>query len=111
MLVKITDTNEMKTLAAIDAKTNTEYTGDLLGHYDALVYDADGESLVMDTETFDWWDEIITEMNRVDQLVQEYRSRFEGVDEVLWAATEGVYDLDRIPAAEEAALKEAFGDL
>lgn len=115
MLVKITDTNEMKTLEAIDAKANTEYTQDLLSN-DACVKitedETSGETCAeMDEESYQWWWRVIDDLNRVDQLKVDYAERFEGVNESVFKATQGIYDLDKIAPAQEVALKEAFGEL
>lgn len=108
MLVKITNTSAAETLVAIDAKTNTEFTADLLGMDGAVKITEDGAE--MDIYTYNWWAPVIKKINEVEVLKQEYRERF-NIDEVLFKATKGIYDLDLIAPAEEKALKEAFGEI
>ena len=117
MLVKITRNNEKeewRELVARDAKSRQEYTQDLLSDDQCVnitEVDGAGAVAVMDQESYDWWEPVIDGLNRVDQLKLDYRERFEGVDEVIDAATKGIIDLEDNIAAQEAALKEAFGDL
>lgn len=110
MLVKITGTEKMQNLVARDAKSGQEYTQDLLSN-DACVKvtedETSGETCAeMDEESYQWWGRVIDEINRVDRLTQE-----RGVDKVVFEATHRIYDLDEIAPAQEAALKETFGDL
>ena len=117
MYIKITMDNgeeAWRTLVARDAKTGQEYTQDLLSDDECVtITEVDGKGVVavMDAESYDWWEPVIEGLNRVDQLKVDYRKRFEGVDQVIDEATEGIIDFADNIAAQEAALKEAFGDL
>jgi hypothetical protein len=62
-------------------------------------------------ESYDWWEPVIDGLNRVERLKADYRKRFAGVDEVIDEATSGIIDLEDNIAAQEAALKEAFGEI
>lgn len=115
MLVKIKGTKKMHNLVARDAKSGQEYTQDLLSNDPCVTIteaEPSGETCAeMDEESYQWWGRVIDEINRVDRLTQEYKGAFKGVDEVVFEATQGICDLDEIAPAQEAALKEAFGEL
>lgn len=85
MEVKISETGERKTLAAIDPILNVDYTRDLIGNTGAFndgqffrEKDADGEEIldyfVCSAETFDWWDKVIDNYNAASLAKKEAKT-------------------------------------
>ena len=69
-----------KELEAIGTN-GVEWTNDLLGNYDALHYDTKTEQYTMTEEEFDWWEEVVENLNEVDrlegQLTEEDRAEYD----------------------------------
>lgn len=78
-----------------------EYTGDLLGNYDALHYDENINECIMTEEEFEWWAPVIDKLNEIEDLLteldEETRTEF---DQECWP-----YDLDDMAEAELEWLK------
>ena len=45
-----------------------EWTNDLLGNHDALHHDEETEEYTMTEDEFDWWEEVINNLNKVQEL-------------------------------------------
>lgn len=89
-----------KELIAIGAN-GVEWTGDLLGNYDALHYDGDINEYIMTEEEFEWWAPVVDKLNEIEDLLteldEEARAEFDAED---WS-----YDLDTMTELELEWLK------
>ena len=68
--MKILVNKEERELKAI-GKNRIEWTGDLLGNHDALHFDEENEVYTMSDDEFEWWDEIVEKLNKVNDLETE----------------------------------------
>lgn len=85
MQVKIIETGELMNLAAIDDATGTEWTADLIGNHGAFnanqfhrELDEDGEEIdeywVCSQAEYEWWDAVVSDLNKADSLKQEAKA-------------------------------------
>jgi len=85
MTIKIIETVETAELSIIDPKTGIDWTADLLGNHNALVYDNDNSWYIMSQDDFNWWDTLIRDYQAADnrshqiktEMSRERRDEFE----------------------------------
>lgn len=70
--IRIIETGEIKALNILDPKTGLDWSGDLLGNYDACS-EHDGENWMMPKESYDWWERVMAEYEDADYAVEDYR--------------------------------------
>jgi len=68
--MKILVNGTEKELTAI-GKNGVEWTNDLLGNYDALHYDEDEDAYTMSEDEFDWWESVVKDLNKAQELEDE----------------------------------------
>jgi hypothetical protein len=72
MEIYITDKKEIAELTEIvDPKTGIAWTADLLGNHNAGGWDDEREMRSMDSDEFDWWEELIAEYQEADSRKHE----------------------------------------
>lgn len=112
MKIRIKETGEVKDLTIIDRKTGCEWTADLVGDDDCITYNRALEVYETDQESYEWWDDMIDQLEHAEDVKQEYIEEY-GEDAV--AETLAQYntptDLEDQPAATITALEDAFGPL
>jgi hypothetical protein len=58
-------------LTIIDRPTGTEWTSDLVGNADELVYNDEKERYEMAQDDIDWWANTIAGLNKIEDLTEE----------------------------------------
>ncbi len=86
MRVKIVETGKIKTLAIIDPKSKCNWIKDLVGNSngfgqnteDKFVQVDEGDhDFVTSQENYDWWYELIINMNKADEAEEDTRKKIE----------------------------------
>lgn len=84
MNVIITETNEVKSLGIIDNNSGVNWVQDLIGNAGALsdgqfTYDDEANAYIATQDTYDWWQNYITDSNTTAQEVEELAAEL-GID-------------------------------
>lgn len=83
MKIRIKGTGELKELRVV-GNNGVEWTGDLLGNYDATTHNRETEEHEMSSTDFEWWDEYICHLEKDASEIAELAEEF-GIDESkLW---------------------------
>lgn len=107
--VKIIESGEIRELSVIDANSGLDWSGDMLGNFNAYDgFDDEAELHTMSQETYDWWAEFLPKYEAADEAANEHRKSLDGADaeqfeETLNHATG--CDLEDLPAAMMTAIE------
>lgn len=125
MEILIKETGAVETLLLIDSKTGCNWFNDLIGNHDgynddpeygfAKEKDEDGLDtgrFVTSQENFEWWQNIVTEMNDLERRIVNLKQEFDYylVEETVIEAGRGNTDLEYYPSIVHQALDEEFGE-
>ncbi|MDF2563718.1 MAG: hypothetical protein K0Q53_113 [Massilibacillus sp.] len=69
--MKVLVTGELKELRMVDLKSGCDCANDIIGNMGDLNYDENLQEYVMDTETFEWWKELLAIMEENEELSTE----------------------------------------
>jgi uncharacterized alpha-E superfamily protein len=110
MKVYNTTTGEMDSLTITDRKSGCEWTNDLVGNMDALVWSTEHDAALMSTEDIEWWSNIIDGLNEIEDMCEDCREKlsseeWEDLDNRLTDAS-NANDLESHVSSLKAILKE-----
>jgi len=69
-----TDTQKYQELIIVDQINGIEWTADLIGNASKLVYSEENERYEMSSVDFDWWENIINELNLIDSKIETIKN-------------------------------------
>ena len=72
MEIRIKETGEIEELTIIDPKTGIDWSEDLVGDDDNITFD--GDHIMCDQETYDWWTDLIERYQAADNRLHEIRT-------------------------------------
>ena len=125
MEIVIKETGAVETLLLIDSKTGCDWFNDLVGNHDgynddpeygfAEEKDEDGLDtgrFVTSQENFDWWENIVSQMDDLERRIENLRMEFGGsrVDWIVMESGSGYVDLENYTDVIHQALDEEFGE-
>lgn len=125
MEIVIKETGAVETLLLIDSKTGCDWFNDLVGNHDgynddpeygfAEEKDEDGLDtgrFVTSQENFDWWENIVSQMDDLERRIENLRMEFGGsrVDWIVMESGGGYVDLENYTDVIHQALDEEFGE-
>lgn len=125
MEIVIKETGAVETLLLIDSKTGCDWFNDLVENHDGFGDDPDGKFVeetdedgfdtgrfVTSQENFDWWENIVSQMDDLERRIENLRMEF-GSSRVDWFVTEsgsGHNDLEYYADAIHQELDDEFGE-
>ena len=117
MNVFIKETKQIQNLELIQPENNIDLTNDFIGGYGAFgdgkfIYDDELDAFICDQETFDWWNEIITNQQALLYKIQKLNEKYgkDVVDKVIESSSMGLVDLEDEASYVDSELNEAFGE-